>query len=56
MASDARTLIEILREIIGDVPYGYDFIYFLAAVLLLVFMFHLLEHLFEVLFSRFYKQ
>lgn len=49
------TLIDILKSIIGSVPYGYDFIFILGALLLLVFMFHLLEHLFEILFSRFFK-
>lgn len=51
----ASTVIEILKEIIGDIPYGYDFIYILLGGLLLIFVFHLLEHIFEIFFSRFFK-
>lgn len=49
------TIIELIKSIIGDVPYGLDFIYVLLSVLLLLFMFVLVDKLFEILFSRFMK-
>lgn len=51
----AQTLIDILSSILGDPPPGLAFIYVLIGSLLLVFVFHLIEHIFEILFSRFFK-
>jgi hypothetical protein len=51
----AQTLIDLLKSFFGDLPYGLDFLLYLLGGLLLIFMFHLLEHIFEILFSRFFK-
>lgn len=50
-----QTIIEILYAILGEPAPGLAFVYVLIAGLLLVFVFHILEHIFEILFSRFFK-
>ncbi len=50
-----QTIIELLYAVIGEPPVGLSFLYVVGALLLLVFVFHLLEHIFEILFSRFFK-
>lgn len=49
------TLIELLTAVLGELPYGLTFMYPLIGGLLLVFMFFLLDKLFEIIFSRFFK-
>lgn len=49
------TLMELLYQIFGEPPPGLSFVYVVGAFLLLVFVFHLIEHIFEILFSRFFK-
>lgn len=51
----SQTIIEILYVILGEPPPGLTFIYVLLAGILLVFVFHIIEHIFEILFSRFFK-
>lgn len=48
-------MIEYLTNIIGAIPPGLSFLYYLFANLLLLFVFHIIEHIFEIIFSRFFK-
>lgn len=49
------TIIELLTSVLGDLPHGLGFMYPLIGGVLLVFMFYLLEKLFEIIFSRFFR-
>ncbi len=51
-----ENIIEILYAVLGEPPAGLAFIYVLLACLLLIFVFNLIEHIFEILFSRFFKK
>ena len=48
------TIYEYLTYIFGELPYGYDFIFYLIGGLLLVFVFHVIEEIFTVFFSKFF--
>ena len=47
------TLIDIFTQIFGEIPYGYEAFVYILGGLLLFMVFHILEEIFNVLFSRF---
>lgn len=50
------TIIGIIAQILGDAPPGLEFLYVLLGGLLLIFVFHVIEHLLELFFSKFFKR
>lgn len=56
MQIDTESIIGVLYQILGEPPAGLEFLYVLLAGLLLVFVFHLLEHILEILFGRFFNR
>lgn len=50
-----KTIIDVLISILGEPAHGLEFVYILIAGLLLIFVFHLIEHILEIFFSRFFK-
>ena len=51
----SESLIDILERIFGTMHYGYEFLYYILAGCVLFFVLHIIEHLFESLFSKFNK-
>lgn len=56
MTVDAESIIGILYQVLGEPPAGLEFLYVLLSGLLLVFVFHLLEHILEILFGKFFNR
>lgn len=50
------TIIGILTQILGEAPPGLEFLYVLLAGLLLIFVFHIIEHIFEIIFGKFFNR
>lgn len=56
MDNSVNTIVDILSKILGEPPKGLEFIYILLGGLLLVFVFHLLEHILETFFGKFFNR
>lgn len=49
------SIIYLISQVLGEAPKGLEFLYVLLGGLLLIFVFHLLEHILEILFGKFFN-
>lgn len=56
MEVNTETLMGVLTQILGEPPKGLEFLYLLLGGFLLIFVFHLLEHILETLFGKFFNR
>lgn len=56
MNISSSSIFEILVQVFGELIPGLEFIYILLGGLLLIFVFHLIEHILELLFGKFFNR
>lgn len=56
MEVSVETIVDILSQVLGEPPRGLEFLYVLLGGLLLIFVFHLLEHILETIFGKFFNR